>query len=172
MVALGGSVSLGHGWIPKESIWPNRIASVLNEKVLSGTGVEADMYIGAVPAVGSDYFGKCWVNHLGLSKSPFSSNSSTSSSSTHQSQSEADEEEDYQITDISIFLLELSINDLYTPSSDSSSISAAESFEILVRGILSLPQKPAVVVVQTIGLEAPTMAVGGDQHMGVATYYG
>jgi hypothetical protein len=39
---------------------------------------------------------------------------------------------------------------------------------MLVRGLLQLPQQPAVVVVQTVGLSAELLAVGGDIHLPVS----
>jgi hypothetical protein len=38
---------------------------------------------------------------------------------------------------------------------------------MLLRGLLELPQQPAVVVVQTISLAADSLAVGGDLHLPV-----
>lgn len=56
--------------------------------------------------------------------------------------------------------MQLSINDDYREED-------ARSFEELIRGLLELPQQPAVVVVDTVGLSAPMLAVGGDMHLPV-----
>lgn len=75
------------------------------------------------------------------------------------------------------------INDLFAHES-------AVTMEDLLRGLLDLPQRPAVLVARTIGLEAEVssgnsflsfveadlprsqmIAVGGDEHLPVAAYY-
>jgi hypothetical protein len=44
--------------------------------------------------------------------------------------------------------------------------------ENLLRSLLDLPNKPAVVMVEALGLGGGSMRYGGDVHMPVAVYYG
>ncbi|KZO90804.1 hypothetical protein CALVIDRAFT_489907 [Calocera viscosa TUFC12733] len=66
--------------------------------------------------------------------------------------------------DVDIVLLELSINDRR--------IDDAEAWETLVRALLELPNKPAVISTSTFALQfSQGLGVGGDLHLGVAQYY-
>lgn len=44
--------------------------------------------------------------------------------------------------------------------------------ENLLRSLLDLPQKPAVVLISALELNSAMMANGGDIHLPVAMYYG
>ncbi|KAJ9117453.1 hypothetical protein QFC22_004303 [Naganishia vaughanmartiniae] len=65
----------------------------------------------------------------------------------------------------SLILVELSINDEYLPEEHTANI------ENLLRGLLELPSRPAVIVVQALEFNSPRMANGGDVHLPVAVYY-
>ncbi|KZV78310.1 hypothetical protein EXIGLDRAFT_43979 [Exidia glandulosa HHB12029] len=47
----------------------------------------------------------------------------------------------------------------------------AESFEWLLRQLLELPKRPAVINVQTFGLGYAQLTTGGDVHIAFANYY-
>jgi hypothetical protein len=64
-----------------------------------------------------------------------------------------------------IILIELAIND--EPLEEHT-----ENMENLLRSLLDLPNKPAVVMVEALGLGGGSMRYGGDVHMPVAVYYG
>ncbi|KAL7417666.1 hypothetical protein BDY24DRAFT_375666 [Mrakia frigida] len=66
--------------------------------------------------------------------------------------------------EVDIVFVEHGINDFFGHD-------AALSMEDLLRGLLDLPQRPAVLIARTIGLEADMIAVGGDEHLSVGTYY-
>ena len=66
----------------------------------------------------------------------------------------------------SLILVELSINDEYLPAEHT------RNMENLLRGLLELPQAPAVVLVQALEFNSAAMANGGDVHLPVAIYYG
>lgn len=63
-----------------------------------------------------------------------------------------------------MILVELSINDEYEHEH-------TENMENLLRSLLDLPSKPAVVLVQALEFNSATMANGGDIHLPVAVYY-
>lgn len=65
----------------------------------------------------------------------------------------------------SLILVELSINDEYEHEH-------TENMENLLRSLLDLPQKPAVVLISALELNSAMMANGGDIHLPVAMYYG
>jgi hypothetical protein len=85
--------------------------------------------------------------------------------------------------DVDLVITEIAINDQWHSES-------AKSYEWLVRGILELPNRPALINVQvswflppslvkldidarqTTALMFDTITMGGDLHTGVATYYG
>ncbi|OCF32112.1 hypothetical protein I316_06268 [Kwoniella heveanensis BCC8398] len=47
----------------------------------------------------------------------------------------------------------------------------AESYEMLLRHLLALPNKPAVINLQVFALMFQTIATGGDIHQGISSYY-
>ncbi|EJT99476.1 hypothetical protein DACRYDRAFT_23620 [Dacryopinax primogenitus] len=66
---------------------------------------------------------------------------------------------------VDLVFVELSINDFRE-------VDAAIEFETLVRSLLSLPSRPAVVVLSTFALMfSEGISTGGDIHLGVAEYY-
>lgn len=111
---------------------------------------------GAVGAVGSDFFGACWENRIHKDEVDLILIEVRSRSSISCLPSPP-----LPLTCVS---LQLGINDLYEYSS-------SLSFEDLLRGVLSLPQRPAVIVARSIGLESQMLAVGGDEHLPLAVYY-
>ncbi|QRW05670.1 capsule structure designer protein [Ceratobasidium sp. AG-Ba] len=66
--------------------------------------------------------------------------------------------------EVDLVIIEMAIND---PRNDV----FAQSYEWLVRMLLELPNKPAVVNAQVIALSFDTISMGGDLHTGVAEYY-
>ncbi|GHJ85051.1 hypothetical protein NliqN6_1453 [Naganishia liquefaciens] len=65
----------------------------------------------------------------------------------------------------SLIVVELSINDEYLPAEHTANM------ENLLRGLLELPHRPAVVLVQALEFHSAMMANGGDVHLPVALYY-
>ncbi|KZO90812.1 hypothetical protein CALVIDRAFT_602699 [Calocera viscosa TUFC12733] len=66
---------------------------------------------------------------------------------------------------VDLVLVELSVNDFRE-------VEAAIEFETLMRSLLSLPSKPAVVLISTFALLfSEGISTGGDIHIGVANYY-
>jgi hypothetical protein len=63
-----------------------------------------------------------------------------------------------------LVIVELSINDEFLPEH-------TENMENLLRGLLESKSKPAVILVQAMGLGGAYMAGGGDVHMPVGVYY-
>ena len=63
-----------------------------------------------------------------------------------------------------IIFIELAINDQRVEAQ-------AEAYEWLLRALLALPTKPAVIHVQTIGLIFQMLTTGGDLHTAIAQYY-
>ncbi|WVQ99098.1 hypothetical protein IAU59_006230 [Kwoniella sp. CBS 9459] len=66
--------------------------------------------------------------------------------------------------DVDLVLVDMAINDGF-------SVRGAESYETLLRHILALPNKPAVINLQVFALMFQTIATGGDIHQGVSSYY-
>ena len=66
--------------------------------------------------------------------------------------------------DMDIIFIELAINDQRVEEQ-------AEAYEWLLRALLALPTKPAVIHVQTFGLIFQMLTTGGDLHTGIAQYY-
>jgi hypothetical protein len=66
--------------------------------------------------------------------------------------------------DVDIIFIELAINDQRDEAQ-------AEAYEWLLRALLALPTKPAVVHVQTFGLIFQMLTTGGDLHTAIAQYY-
>ena len=56
-----------------------------------------------------------------------------------------------------------------TPASIESN---TEAFEWLMRALLELPSRPAVINTQVFGLAYPLLSTGGDLHTAVSEYYG
>ncbi|CAE6469557.1 unnamed protein product [Rhizoctonia solani] len=65
---------------------------------------------------------------------------------------------------VDLIVLELGINDLRNEA-------AAISYEWLVRFLLQLPNKPAIINVHAFSLHFEYLATGGDYHLPVAQYY-
>ncbi|KZT55616.1 hypothetical protein CALCODRAFT_343313 [Calocera cornea HHB12733] len=66
---------------------------------------------------------------------------------------------------VDIVFVELSVNDFRE-------VEAAIQYETLIRSLLSLPSKPAVVAISTFALLfSEGISTGGDIHLGVAEYY-
>jgi hypothetical protein len=61
--------------------------------------------------------------------------------------------------DVDIIFIELAINDQRNEAQ-------AEAYEWLLRALLALPTKPAVIHVQTFGLIFQMLTTGGDLHTG------
>ncbi|KAF8511952.1 hypothetical protein BU17DRAFT_54299 [Hysterangium stoloniferum] len=66
--------------------------------------------------------------------------------------------------DVDLVLVELLINDQRLESN-------AIAFEWLMRGLLDLPNSPAVINIHTIGLFFEEITTGGDLHAPIAAYY-
>ncbi|WVQ63079.1 uncharacterized protein L199_001230 [Kwoniella botswanensis] len=66
--------------------------------------------------------------------------------------------------DVDLVLIELAINDEVL-------IRNMNTYELLVRGLYDLPNKPAVLNLQVFALMFQYVANGGDLHNGVAQYY-
>ncbi|KZV89861.1 hypothetical protein EXIGLDRAFT_838243 [Exidia glandulosa HHB12029] len=66
--------------------------------------------------------------------------------------------------DADIVLTEFAINDQRYDFN-------AESFEWLLRQLLELPKRPAVINIQTFGLAYQQLTTGGDLHIAAANYY-
>ncbi|KAG9094353.1 CRISPR-associated endonuclease/helicase Cas3 [Ceratobasidium sp. UAMH 11750] len=66
--------------------------------------------------------------------------------------------------DVDLVIIEMAINDQRNDV-------FAQTYEWLIRTLLSLPNKPAVVNAQVIALSFDTITMGGDLHTGVAEYY-
>ncbi|GFZ43067.1 hypothetical protein JCM24511_00785 [Saitozyma sp. JCM 24511] len=66
--------------------------------------------------------------------------------------------------DVDLVVIELAVN-------DEPQVYVQESYERLVRSLLDLPRKPAVLNLQVFQLMFSQILGGGDQHMGVAQYY-
>ncbi|KAL7409798.1 hypothetical protein BDY24DRAFT_401796 [Mrakia frigida] len=67
-------------------------------------------------------------------------------------------------TKADLVLMEMSVNDFRMGDE------AFENFETLLRSILSYPNKPAVIILQTFKLDG-VIATGGDSQMTLAQYY-
>ncbi|KAB5593862.1 hypothetical protein CTheo_2714 [Ceratobasidium theobromae] len=66
--------------------------------------------------------------------------------------------------DVDLVIIEMAINDQRNEL-------FAQTYEWLVRMLLALPNKPAVINAQVIALSFDTISMGGDLHAGVAEYY-
>ncbi|KZT37078.1 hypothetical protein SISSUDRAFT_1129916 [Sistotremastrum suecicum HHB10207 ss-3] len=66
--------------------------------------------------------------------------------------------------DVDVVVVELAINDMRTEK-------AAISYEFLLRGLLVLPNAPAVINAQVIGLHNWLVTTGGDLDLAIAMYY-
>ncbi|GHJ84941.1 hypothetical protein NliqN6_1343 [Naganishia liquefaciens] len=66
--------------------------------------------------------------------------------------------------DVDLVMIELGVNDVQD-------ITVQMEYELLLRGILALPNKPAIINLQTIGLIFDALSQGGDQQLGVSQYY-
>ncbi|KAL7412652.1 hypothetical protein BDY24DRAFT_416030 [Mrakia frigida] len=73
-------------------------------------------------------------------------------------------ENEIKKNEVDIIFLEHGINDMFGHD-------AALSMEDLVRGLMDLPQRPAVLLARPLGLGAEMIANGGDEHLTVASYY-
>ncbi|KAF5389729.1 hypothetical protein D9757_006062 [Collybiopsis confluens] len=67
-------------------------------------------------------------------------------------------------TDVDLVIVELAINDRRYDS-------LAQSYENLIRALLVLPQKPAVINLQVMALMFDSITMGGDLHTAIAQYY-
>ncbi|KAG8928956.1 CRISPR-associated endonuclease/helicase Cas3 [Tulasnella sp. 418] len=63
-----------------------------------------------------------------------------------------------------LILMEMSINDTTQPV-------FMEAFEWLVRRLLRLPNRPAIIDTQILALSFDQILMGGDVHMGITQYY-
>nr|KAF8609408.1 hypothetical protein BDV93DRAFT_464639 [Ceratobasidium sp. AG-I] len=68
--------------------------------------------------------------------------------------------------DVDLVILEMAINDQRQVID-----LFAQTYEWLIRMLLSLPNKPAVINAQIMALSFDTITMGGDLHTGVAEYY-
>ncbi|KAJ9121924.1 hypothetical protein QFC24_004506 [Naganishia onofrii] len=66
--------------------------------------------------------------------------------------------------DVDLVMVELAINDVRH-------LDYQVEYEMLVRGILDLPNKPAIINLHTLGLLFDPITQGGDLHIGIAHYY-
>ncbi|KIJ41190.1 hypothetical protein M422DRAFT_255694 [Sphaerobolus stellatus SS14] len=66
--------------------------------------------------------------------------------------------------DVDLVIVELMINDQRLERN-------AQAYEWLLRGLLELPKKPAVLNIHTIGLSFEFISTGGDFHTPIAEYY-
>ncbi|WVF71803.1 hypothetical protein IAT40_006611 [Kwoniella sp. CBS 6097] len=66
--------------------------------------------------------------------------------------------------DVDLVLVDMAINDGF-------SLQGANSYEVLLRHLLELPNKPAVINLQVFALMFHTIATGGDIHQGISSYY-
>ncbi|CED83569.1 SGNH hydrolase-type esterase domain [Phaffia rhodozyma] len=66
--------------------------------------------------------------------------------------------------DVDIIFVESAINDQYMEKD-------AKGMESLMRGLMILPQQPAIIFLQTFGLMFDKIATGGSLHIDVAAYY-
>ncbi|KIJ25849.1 hypothetical protein M422DRAFT_38440 [Sphaerobolus stellatus SS14] len=66
--------------------------------------------------------------------------------------------------DMDLIIIELAINDQRIEEN-------AVAYEWLLRGLLDLPKKPAILNLQTIGLAFPQISTGGDLHTPISAYY-
>ncbi|CEL58276.1 hypothetical protein RSOLAG1IB_03022 [Rhizoctonia solani AG-1 IB] len=66
--------------------------------------------------------------------------------------------------DVDLVIIEMAINDQRVEV-------FAQTYERLVRLLMNLPKKPAVVSAQVIALSFDTITMGGDLHTGVNEYY-
>ncbi|KAG8711820.1 CRISPR-associated endonuclease/helicase Cas3 [Ceratobasidium sp. 394] len=65
---------------------------------------------------------------------------------------------------VDLVILELAINDLRGESS-------AMTYEWLIRSLLDLPNKPAIISTHVFSVHFEYIATGGDNHLAVAQYY-
>lgn len=126
---------------------------------------ETTLINGAVPATGSDYFAMCFAEHIDK--------------------------------DVDLVILEIAINDqrsvlrsrtiqlillFYCPTTTHRGYSNvypyyrydkfAEANEWLLRALLDLPKRPAILNLQTMALMFDQITTGGDLHIGLMNYYG
>ncbi|CAD6574764.1 MAG: CAP64 protein product - [Tremellales sp. Tagirdzhanova-0007] len=66
--------------------------------------------------------------------------------------------------DVDLVLIELAINDELL-------IQSFGTYELLLRGLLNLPNEPAIINMQVFALMFPQIATGGDIHQGVSQLY-
>ncbi|KAJ9121925.1 hypothetical protein QFC24_004507 [Naganishia onofrii] len=66
--------------------------------------------------------------------------------------------------DVDLVMIELAINDIRN-------LNSQVEYEMLVRGVLDLPNKPAILNLHTLGLMFDPITQGGDLHLGIAHYY-
>ncbi|ODO02850.1 hypothetical protein I350_05691 [Cryptococcus amylolentus CBS 6273] len=66
--------------------------------------------------------------------------------------------------DMDVVFVELAINDEVL-------LSNMDSYEILIRSLLDLPNKPAILALDVFALMFKTVANGGDLHSGISQYY-
>ncbi|KAJ9096754.1 hypothetical protein QFC21_005024 [Naganishia friedmannii] len=66
--------------------------------------------------------------------------------------------------DVDLVMIELAINDIRH-------LNSQVEYEMLVRGVLDLPNKPAIINLHTVGLMFDPITQGGDLHLGMAHYY-
>ncbi|KAK6903777.1 hypothetical protein I203_107283 [Kwoniella mangroviensis CBS 8507] len=66
--------------------------------------------------------------------------------------------------DVDLVLVDMAINDGFSEK-------GAESYETLLRHLLALPNRPAVINLQVFALMFQTIATGGDIHQGISSYY-
>ncbi|WWD00544.1 hypothetical protein V866_007478 [Kwoniella sp. B9012] len=66
--------------------------------------------------------------------------------------------------DVDLVLVDMAINDGFLER-------GAESYEMLLRHLLALPNRPAVINLQVFALMFQTIATGGDIHQGISSYY-
>jgi len=144
--------------------YPSSHLDIVNRSQQTFPKSETSLTNGAVPATGSDYFAMCFAEHIDK--------------------------------DVDLVILEIAINDqryvvrLRTFQSPSNHLSYtthhgyldtcrcyryekfAEANEWLLRAILDLPKRPAILNLQTMALMFEQITTGGDLHTALMNFYG
>ncbi|KAJ9091210.1 hypothetical protein QFC19_009206 [Naganishia cerealis] len=107
---------------------------------------------GAIPASGSNYFATCFAEHIPEDADLILIELGRQFCS----------DDCHIYTDLPEYVL--GINDVRD-------ITVQKEYEELLRGLLALPNKPAVVSLEIVGLVFDHLSTGADQHMGVSQYY-
>ncbi|KAJ9106092.1 hypothetical protein QFC21_001232 [Naganishia friedmannii] len=148
---IGGSVSTGHGLNrdgpTNEKEGPlNMHRQVYDWIQRKFPNKDHKFANGAIPASGSNYFATCFAEHI-------------------------PEDADLVLIELGstrILVMGMMLTGLCTSDSD---ITVQKEYEELLRGLLALPNKPAVVSMELVGLVFNYLSTGADQHMGVSQYY-